>query len=368
MRKKRFLLILVLIFSVVFSFGVFAAEVEDIPDITIPEEITKYMPDGLSEISSENFSSFFTVNSAFETLGKIFSDVFPEAMSAFFMLLGLVIISAVIGALKDSVVSDSLSYVLSFVSILVLASASFMFIKILFENLSNFLEEVNSFMLVVIPSMSALMAAEGGIGSSLVFGTILAAVVSVLEIICTSVLFPMISALLLISVTSNVCGEVDISGFSKLLKNIITYILSAVMLVLTCVLTFQSIIAKSADTAAVKGVKFVLGNAIPIVGGALSDAVTTVAGSLGVVKSTTGVISAIVLCIMLVLPCVKLIVWKLMFSALSAISSAFSLKKDGTFFSDMGEIVGFIIAIVASIGVFFIVAITAVSFPGGGGK
>lgn len=368
MRKKRFLLILVLIFSVVFSFGVFAAEVEDIPDITIPEEITKYMPDGLSEISSENFSSFFTVNSAFETLGKIFSDVFPEAMSAFFMLLGLVIISAVIGALKDSVVSNSLSYVLSFVSILVLASASFMFIKILFENLSNFLEEVNSFMLVVIPSMSALMAAEGGIGSSLVFGTILAAVVSVLEIICTSVLFPMISALLLISVTSNVCGEVDISGFSKLLKNVITYILSAVMLVLTCVLTFQSIIAKSADTAAVKGVKFVLGNAIPIVGGALSDAVTTVAGSLGVVKSTTGVISAIVLCIMLVLPCVKLIVWKLMFSALSAISSAFSLKKEGAFFSDMVEIVGFIIAIVASIGVFFIVAITAVSFPGGGGK
>ena len=88
MRKKRFLLILVLIFSVVFSFGVFAAEVEDIPDITIPEEITKYMPDGLSEISSENFSSFFTVNSAFETLGKIFSDVFPEAMSAFFYAFG----------------------------------------------------------------------------------------------------------------------------------------------------------------------------------------------------------------------------------------------------------------------------------------
>ena len=47
MRKKRFLLILVLTVSVVFSFGVFAAEVEDIPDITIPDEITKYITETL---------------------------------------------------------------------------------------------------------------------------------------------------------------------------------------------------------------------------------------------------------------------------------------------------------------------------------
>ena len=89
MRKKRCLLIFFVAFFILFSFHSFAAEDELKPDITIPDEITKYMPDGLSEISSENFSSFFTVNSAFKTLGKIFSDVFPEAMSAFFMLLGL---------------------------------------------------------------------------------------------------------------------------------------------------------------------------------------------------------------------------------------------------------------------------------------
>lgn len=368
MKRKTFFIVFFIVL-LLFSVPVFAEENgAELPQGNVPEEISKYLPDGLLDISTENFSSVFSIKGTLKTLISVFSDIFPEAMAAFMMLFGLVVISSVIHSLKDSVMSEPLSYVLDFVSVLAIASASFIFIKTLFENFSTFLSQVNTFMIAVIPTMSALIAAEGGVSSSLVFGTVLAAVVSVLEIICTSVIFPMTSALLCVSVTSNVCGDIDISGFSKLIKNIITYVLSAVMLVLTCVLTFQSIIAKSADTAAVKGVKFVLGNAIPIVGGALSDAVTTIAGSLGVVKAATGVVSAVVLCVMLSVPVIKLLVWKLAFDALSSVSAAFSLKKEGTFFKDMSEIVGFLAAIMASIAVFFIVALTAVSFSTGGAR
>jgi stage III sporulation protein AE len=128
---------------------------------------------------------------------------------------------------------------------------------------------------------------------------------------------------------------------------------------MSCVLAFQSVIAKSADTAAVKGVKFVLGNSVPVVGGALADAVGTLTSSLGLLKSTVGIVSAAIICLIFALPIIKLLIWKLAFDASSAISSALSLKKESKFFAEMGDIVGFLAAISASVAVFFIIALTA---------
>lgn len=332
----------------------------------VPEEIAKYIPEEIFDASSEDFLEVFTVSGVLKTIISIIGTVFPEAMSAFLLLLGLCVIAAVLRALKESVSSAAVGYMLEFISVLCMATAAFSFAETLFDDFKSFVEQVSSFMVAIIPAMSALMLTGGEITSSTVFGGVLAAVVTFLESLCSTALLPLMSALLCISVTSKVCGEVDISGFSKLIKTVVTYILSAVMLILTCVMTFQSVIAKSADTAAVKGVKFVLGNAIPIVGGALSDAVSTVASSVGMVKSATGIAGAIVLCVIFAVPVLKLIIWKIMFDGVSAVSSAFSLKKESVFFAEIAEITGFLIAIMASIAVFFIIALTAASFAGGG--
>ena len=100
---------------------------------------------------------------------------------------------------------------------------------------------------------------------------------------------------------------------------------------------------------------------MPVVGGALADAVGTLASSIGLLKSTVGVVSAVVICLMFALPVLKLLVWKLVFDASGAIAAAFSLKKESKFFSEMSEIVGFLAAISASVAVFFIIALTALT-------
>ncbi len=335
------------------------------PPVELPEGIDKYLPEGLLDIDEDNFSSVFTVNGVFKILALILSDIFPDVIAAFTLIFGLVVISAVVHALKDTVKNDALKSVLDFVSVLAISAACFAFVEILLTNTEEFLTRMNIFMVSVVPTMAALIAADGGITTSVVFGTVLAGAVSLLEIVCTSFIMPMISALLTLTLSANICAGADISGFSGMLKRLITYLLSAVMAVLTCVLTFQSIIAKSADTAAVKGVKFVLGNAIPVVGGALSDAVTTVAGSLGVVKASAGVIFSVIICVIFAVPLLKLLVWKLMFELLGSLCTACSLKKEGAFFAGICDIVGFLIAVIASVSVFFIIALTAVSFSGG---
>ena len=214
-------------------------------------------------------------------------------------------------------------------------------------------------MVAVIPVVSALMLSAGEVSGSMVFGTVLSVAVTFLETVCTSLVLPMLSALLCIYTSAKACIDVDMGGFARLVKSSLTSVLTFCTVLMGCVLAFQSVIAKSADTAAVKGVKFVLGNAVPVVGGALADAVGTLASSLGLLKSTVGVVSAAVICLIFALPVLKLLVWKLVFDASGAIASAFALKKESAFFLEMSEIVGFLAAISASVAVFFIIALTA---------
>lgn len=333
----------------------------DMPEVSveIPEGVREYISPELYSADAEEILSAFSLGNALKTAVSILEKVFPEAMEAFLGLLGLTVIAAVMAALRGSVASPAFGSMLEFVSVLCLASAAFGFVEGLLSEFETFVSQVNAFMLAVIPAVSALMIYSGEVTSSLVFGGVLSGAVTLLEVICTSLVLPVLCALLCVYTTAKVCGEVELGGFAKLLKNTASFTLSACVVIMGCVLAFQGVIAKSADTAAVKGVKFVLGNAVPVVGGALADAVGTLASSLGLLRSAVGIVSAAVICILFAMPVLKLIVWKCVFDASSAIAAALSLRKESAFFAEMSEIAGFLAAVSASIAVFFIIALTA---------
>ncbi len=362
MRKRCCIL---LIFLLILLFGApfcYAAEEEaplPKPDIEIPENLSEYITPEIFSASPDEIIASFSFSNVAKTALAAVKKVFPEIMSAFLGVLGLIIVSAVMAALRESVASGAFGSLLEYVSVLCVASAVFSFVSSLFSEFEAFILQINSFMVSVIPAVCALMLAGGQVTGSLVFGTVLSGAVTLLEALCTSLVLPMLSALLCVNTGAKICGGEMLGGFARLIKGTMRSVLSFCAVGMGCVLAFQSVIAKSTDTAAVKGVKFVLGNAVPVVGGALADAAGTLTSSLGLLKSTIGIVSAAVICLLFALPIIKLLLWKLLFDATGAIAAAFSLKKESAFFAEMSEIVGFLAATGASVAIFFIIALTA---------
>jgi stage III sporulation protein AE len=338
-----------------------AAEEESLPevDIEIPEEIEEYISPEIFSWDTEEIISSFTFDNLLKTTLSAAEKIFPEIMAAFLGILGLIVVSAVMAALRGSVASSTFGALLEYVSVLCMASAVFSFVSSLFAEFEAFISQINSFVLAIIPALSAVMLACGQATGSVVFGTVLSGAVTLLEALCTSLLLPMISALLCINTCSKICGGDLLCGFAGLVKSAMKSVLSFCAVGMGLVLAFQSVIAKSADTAAVKGVKFVLGNAVPVIGGALADATGTLTSSLALLKSTVGIAGAAVICVIFALPVIKLLLWKLLFDASCAVSSAFSLKKESAFFAEMSELIGFLAATGASVAIFFIIALTA---------
>lgn len=285
----------------------------------------------------------------------------PDAAKSFAVLIGLMIISAVIGAFRGTVASKPLGEALEFISVLCVCGAAFSMTSAVFKIAEEFVSGVGVFMQTLIPTLTVLSAAGGNITFATASGVTVSAAMTMLDAVCSSVVWPLLKICFCISVSSAMCGSIDLSGVGAAIKKVITTVLALSGVVLTAVMIFQRIITKSADSAALRGIKFAVGSLIPFVGSAIGEAITTISGSVGVLRATVGISGAIVLCAMVIMPTAGLVIDKLFVDVASGAAALLGLEKEKRFLSEMGGVVGFLVALVAFVGTFFIIAVAVIA-------
>ncbi len=161
-----------------------------------------------------------------------------------------------------------------------------------------------------------------GMTSFLVFGgnpsgaTVMAASISVLSgvisLLIKNLLPGLCAVLLALSFSTGISGISSVP--IKKISNFYILSVTAIMSLLSILITFQFSCAKSAETIAMKGVKLASSYAIPVVGGMIADAAESVAGSFSLLKSSFG-LSALIIILSLIIPqIVSILVYKLGFS------------------------------------------------------
>ena len=95
--------------------------------------------------------------------------------------------------------------------------------------------------------------------------------------------------------------SVSLEGMLRCIHKAAAWVLGLLMSVFLGFLTVQSLVSASADRVGTKAAKYVISGAVPVVGGAVSDAYTALLGSMGVLRSGVGMIGIAAL-LSLVLP------------------------------------------------------------------
>ena len=103
-----------------------------------------------------------------------------------------------------------------------------------------------------------------------------------------------------------------------------------------------------------------LTNFIPVVGKVLGDSVETVLGSLNILKNGLGIIGVIVIVTICLIPIVKIAVLMGMYYLVSAIIEPICDSKIVKCINHVGDSMKMLLAIITSISVMYIVAITLV--------
>lgn len=177
-----------------------------------------------------------------------------------------------------------------------------------------------TFMLTLIPLLTAIVSLSGNPTLALSFQSIAFAAAQIISGIAESVIVPIVGAVLALDVTASVMPTFSLSGLTDFIKKTITSVLSIGASVFMSFLGIKGVLANAADTVAGKGIKMIISSAVPVVGGALSEAYSGIMGSIVIVRSTVGIIGICIIALINLPSLIQLLFWifALRFAAASA--------------------------------------------------
>ena len=327
-------------------------------EVTVPEDLREYLPKGVEDFAPADVLAQFDFGFFTGTFIKILEEAAPAAAKSFAMLLGVIILCAVLGVVKRTVLSQGLQISLDLVGMVCIASAVFAVTEGAFGLAEEFVGSIASFMRKVTPTMSGFMIARGEITSAAVISGVIFTAVSLLEQTVARILFPLIRVSLCLSVVSTVFGIPGISGFAPMIKKVIGYVFGFITASLSAVLMFQRIIAKSTDSLAMRGIRFAVGQFVPFVGGAVNEALSTVMGGIGTVKAATGVVAAVTVSLIAAVPVIRMLLHKMFLELTSVCAGLLGLSGESRLMGDIASYLGYMAAVMAISSVFFILSVS----------
>ncbi len=194
-----------------------------------------------------------------------------------------------------------------------------------FLRVKEILTQCTDFMTAFTPVFAGIIITGGNLGTGISYYTAVYALVNIILNVTGTILLPVLSMCMALAVADAVSPDVNMGGILRFMKSFVTWSLGLLMTIFLGVLSVQGIVRSSTDTFTTKTARYVVSNFVPFVGGAVSDAYSTVLGSLRILRSTTGYVGIAAICILFLPVLTELILCRLAVCGAAAVAELFSV-------------------------------------------
>ena len=327
------------------------------------DALEKALPDELGELKGsvldtvKNGTAEFDGESIFERLYTSVRDELGGPMKLFFTLLSLIICASLFKALSQTVRNAGVSSAFTLCSSLCFCGAVCVPLLRIAERTEAFLTWLATFVAALVPVFSSLCVAGGSVASAAYASSGAYMLTVLIEEIFAELLLPACRLLLAIAVTASV-SPLELSGIVKVIKDLFTTALAFLMMLNSAVYAFGNHIAAAKDGVAMRAVRFAAGSFIPVVGGAVGEAMRTVAGSLSVIKAGVGWVCCAAVIIILLPPIVSVLLYRTAIELAGAAARLCSLNTEARLLESAASVCNLLAALMAASAVIFVLAVT----------
>lgn len=276
-----------------------------------------YSPSDLNEIS---------LKSVFNTFLRIFKGAYKVPFSFLCLLLGLIIINAVAGCYisKNGAMSEY------FDTVSVLFAALLIMSKVIgcISDAVNSMYSLSIVMKMLIPVMAVMTSFSGSPAAAVSYNAITLYSAEIMSELCNGILTPVLCVFACVSVCCAVNNSVKIAPILEMIKKAVNVALGLFGTVFTGIIGIKDVLSSGIDKVSVKGIKFILGSAVPVVGGSLSEGLSSVIASISLMKNSYGVFAIIIAAVSVVPVIIEILLWLAVLSLSSYAAS--SLGQNGT--------------------------------------
>lgn len=293
----------------------------------------------------------------FDVIKMIWNE-FTSSISEPIKLLGRLAAVLILSSLAKSLAQNGAGASQTFMTVSVLGCITVIYQTVYqtFSDVCGFLNTLSEFMLSYIPIYASVTAASGGFSAGSSYYAQTLGICELIGFISQKVIMPFLSIFLALSFTSAINPDMKFSSAAESIKNAVRLTLTALMTIFTGLITIQSFAGSASDNAASRAVKFGASNFIPIIGGSVSEAYSTVYSSIGIIRSSVGSIGIAAVSVMLLKPLATIICVKLVLSAAKLISDLMGISEASELLKSTGYAMSAAISTVLCFSMMFIIS------------
>ncbi len=171
---------------------------------------------------------------------------------------------------------------------------------------------------------------------------------------------PFLSAVLAVTLVSAINPSLDLGSLAESVKKLVIWVLGIVMTLFTGLLSIQSFAGAAADNLSARAVKFAASSFIPVIGGSVSEAYSAVKGSIGVIRTSVGVIGVIIMSVIVAKPLLTLLAVKLAVWIGATINDIFGISNSGGLLKSINSVLSIGVSILAAYSIMFVISTSVV--------
>lgn len=204
------------------------------------------------------------------------------------------------------------------------------------------MELSSNFLLAYIPAFAGVISMSGKPLSSAAYSSVMIGLSNLLAQCNVKVFLPVVQVFFSLNIVSSVQPKYAFNSLVAFFKKAVTVLLGFSATIFTGLLAIKGSLASAGDSVAVRGVKMLVGSAVPVVGSALSDAYTSVLGSITLIQNAVGIFGIVVFALMHVPVILDLLLWYLALSFTASVSEALGQKQAATLLNGIASTVSLV--------------------------
>lgn len=314
---KKSVLLIVFIIALAFTAVPVSAAAEDDLYSSISGEIDDALIGSGLDITTEDAAAF-DLQDILDTAKDSLSERITAPLRMLAVMLGTVIFTSFLRTSgTDSGIYDMVCGISAAAAVLPTLTA-------VYEDSFTAVSRTGGFISVYVPVFAGLTAAVGALASAGTYNVFLLFISELFVSTADKLIMPVITVITALAVTGSVFSDISLEKLSEALKKVILRLMTSAMTLFTGFVTMKCTIAAKAEGAASKTVKMAVSGAVPIVGGAVSDAFSTVCGSFDVIRCSVGAAGTYAVILIMLPPLLEIVVFRITMWLASAAAELFS--------------------------------------------
>ncbi len=216
------------------------------------------------------------------------------------------------------------------------------------------LDRLCNTMNLMTPVMEAVFLSTGSLTQRMVSTQAIVLFVTISGNFTGYILAPLTNLLFTLSAVSSICDEAKLTPLIGGLRKLLMRLIQLFTMFFSFMLSSQSILAKSADSLGMKTARFALGSFIPVAGGTLAEALSTLREGMSLIKNAAGIGGILVIILLLLPDLLQLGIYKFTLYLIGTGADLLKLEKFAALTHEIYGIIELLIAIVLFTALLFI--------------